>query len=618
MRLKAIADHNRVVRLEDWNGLDLTGGNDAQAILSDAISGSASRPTKLPAGTVLLNTPVVATDIFPLVIQGEGIDGINATTNGGCVSRLLAKTSYGATTALVKVTATSGITQNAKVGGKFSGFSAVFQDGTGGGGYGFHIQKGTLNTDFWGNLTWQDLAVFNANYGIFLDDSVGGGNGFGWVSLLNTRLQGCNWGLYSNNTVNDLYASGCKIRQNKQSAASSFINHTGGGVYIPYGYTLTFVGGTYEGNQVAFHIGLVSTGSGAAAPVVNNVLIQGIYTEGLYDCLASILGSNEVTIQNVHTNGDAAKKIYVQNVRGVRQRCNDRAYFVVAPNCRDLETDTPELTRFTSATTGTTTIDDKGFWIHSVPARMPMLRPPRSAHYTPTSLTVHANNTIAALATRGPDGALGKCLSVSANSTTNNFQVNWGPVGTLLGDFVVLSVRIRAPTPIVGTYTAFSFAVKEGINTGSLTTVYSSTVTNRQVLHDEWVTLQWVHKVVAADISGGVCNYYAAISIYPSAANESFDIAGVALTVTRTPAVDPMIGVISCEADGSEFQYYLHNGDGVFYGAAEPTGSLITWNDSEQVVFNNAIAAGNIGTACTTAGTGGGTAVFKAFGVIAA
>lgn len=618
MQLKKISQHNRVVRLQDDPTLDLTGSTDAQAILSAAIAGSASWPTKLPAGTMLVNTPVVATDIFPLVLQGEGINGINATTNGGCVSRLLAKTSYGTTTALVKVTATSGLAQNAKVGGKFSGFSVVFQDGAAGGGYGFHIQKGTLNTDFWGNLTWQDLAVFNANYGIFLDDSAGGGNGFGWISLLNARLQNCNWGLYSNNTVNDLYAAGCKIRQNKQSAAGSFINHTGGGVYIPYGHTLTFVGGTYEGNQVAFHLGLVSTGSGASAPVVNNVLIHGIYTEGLYDCLASILGSNNVTIQNVHTTGAAAKKIYVQNVRGVKQHNNDQAYFVVAPNCRDLETDTPELTRFTSATTGTTTIDDKGFWIHSVPAKMPMVRPPRSAHYKPTLLTVHANNTVAALATIGQDGSRGKCLSVSANSTTNNFQVNWGPVEALLGDFVVISVRVRAPTPIVGTYTAFTFGVTEGINTGTLTSVYSGSVTNRQVLHDEWVTLQWVHKVVAADISGGVCNYYAAIALHPSAANESFDVAGVALTVTRTPAVDPMIGVISCESDGSEFQYYLHDGNGNYYGAAEPTGSLITWADSEKVYFSDAVAAGNVGTVCTTAGTGGGTAVFKAFGVIAA
>lgn len=38
MRLKAIADHNRVVRLEDWNGLDLTGGNANSYILNAAMT----------------------------------------------------------------------------------------------------------------------------------------------------------------------------------------------------------------------------------------------------------------------------------------------------------------------------------------------------------------------------------------------------------------------------------------------------------------------------------------------------------------------------------------------------------------------------------------------------
>ena len=192
------------------------------------------------------------------------------------------------------------------------------------------------------------------------------------------RLQNCNWGCIQITLFNDLYAAGCKIRQNKQrSAAGSFINHTGGGVYIPYGHADLRWGGTYEEIRSPSILILVSTGSALLRRSSTIFLIHGIYTEGLYDCLASILGSNNVTIQNVHTTG-AAKKIYVQNVRGVKQHNNDQAYFVVAPNCRDLETDTPELTRFTSATTGTTTMTIKvsGF----IQSRQDDGSPDRSAH----------------------------------------------------------------------------------------------------------------------------------------------------------------------------------------------------------------------------------------------
>jgi hypothetical protein len=64
MRLKAIADHNRVVRLEDWNGLDLTGGSDCASILTAAMTQAAADgavvegPTTKALGGILIGTTV--------------------------------------------------------------------------------------------------------------------------------------------------------------------------------------------------------------------------------------------------------------------------------------------------------------------------------------------------------------------------------------------------------------------------------------------------------------------------------------------------------------------------------------------------------------------------------
>lgn len=54
MELKKLANHNRVVRLEDWNGLDLTGGNDCASILSAAMTQAAASglPIIAPATTL--------------------------------------------------------------------------------------------------------------------------------------------------------------------------------------------------------------------------------------------------------------------------------------------------------------------------------------------------------------------------------------------------------------------------------------------------------------------------------------------------------------------------------------------------------------------------------------
>ena len=83
MRLKAIADHNRVVRLEDWNGLDLTGGNDMQSIiaLGQAQAASDNRILVVPVGSMLCGTTVPIT----ASMRGSG---------GGGYSSSFARTSF--------------------------------------------------------------------------------------------------------------------------------------------------------------------------------------------------------------------------------------------------------------------------------------------------------------------------------------------------------------------------------------------------------------------------------------------------------------------------------------------------------------------------------------------
>jgi hypothetical protein len=70
MRLKSIADHNRVVRLEDWTGLDLTGATDMSAIVQEWQDQAyvAGRVAMAPAGIFGLSTKV----IFRAPTEGAG------------------------------------------------------------------------------------------------------------------------------------------------------------------------------------------------------------------------------------------------------------------------------------------------------------------------------------------------------------------------------------------------------------------------------------------------------------------------------------------------------------------------------------------------------------------
>ena len=83
---------------------------------------------------------------------------------------------------------------------------------------------------------------------------------------------------------------------------------------------------------------------------------------------------------------------------GVNTFNNDQTYFVVAPNCRDLKP-TPGLTRFNSDD-GTTTMNDKGFWIHWS-GKMPDDVSPASVCSPEANADGPASNTVAALATIG-------------------------------------------------------------------------------------------------------------------------------------------------------------------------------------------------------------------------
>jgi hypothetical protein len=62
MRLKALADHNRVVRLEDWSlsASDLNGTNDMSAKITAAMTeaAAAGRPVLAPVGTMLIGSTV--------------------------------------------------------------------------------------------------------------------------------------------------------------------------------------------------------------------------------------------------------------------------------------------------------------------------------------------------------------------------------------------------------------------------------------------------------------------------------------------------------------------------------------------------------------------------------
>lgn len=76
MRLKAIADHNRVVRLEDWNGLDLTGANSSKTQLQAAIVESETEqlPLILPAGIIVVDgAGVTCSDPAGITLRGAGM-----------------------------------------------------------------------------------------------------------------------------------------------------------------------------------------------------------------------------------------------------------------------------------------------------------------------------------------------------------------------------------------------------------------------------------------------------------------------------------------------------------------------------------------------------------------
>lgn len=621
MELKKLADHVGVAQIADKGALSTnTGAQNLAAIQAviDAIPSRGGRLVITPAQAYEISDTIALLDRKAIVIDGQGQHGINATGADKFASCLKVASGWASTKAMFRVTASGAVSHGAKGGVKFTGlFLYAGLSGEGTGGYGIHALKGTPGSDFWGEITLDDMAVFNANIGLFLDDA--SGNGFGWIRLNNARLQAGNWGIYSNTTVNDLHATGCIIRQNKQSSASSYLTHTGGGVCIPSGHTLTFHGGDYEGQQVAFHLGSATTGP---SPKISNVDIRGIYVEVLFDCMASILGADDVLIENVSTDTGAyrTKHIYVQDCKRITQRNNGESFFIVAPNCRDLVTDTPKLTRFTNTTAGSQTLEDYGTWIHSIPSKQPLKKVPRAAHYPLESILL-TNVTLSAHSGSGPFGGTGKALVAQASDASSSVRLGWNTtqIPAVLNDFIVITVRLFYPTTNSGSTASGGWSVYEDINGGGYTYRTGGPVSRRAVSLGEWVTWQWVHKVVAADISGGACLYRALLLLTDaSGATDPFVFAGAALTVSDTPAVDPMDGVISCEADGSEFQYYLHDGNGVYYGAAEPTGSLISWKAGEDVVFTAPAPSGNRGTTCTTAGTGGGTAVFKSFGVIEA
>ena len=196
MRLKALANHNRVVRLEDWNGLDLTGTNDMQSILAAAMSEAttAKYPVIGPSGTLLIGSTITAS--APLIGPSWPRGSLNAglrlrpgMTDGTAVLERVLGNGFHFENIYIETTAESpGAAVNA------TGFKLGTVGGGGAGGVGTATAFGIMR-----NVQVNGLAVAYELQG--------------WSNeFMNLFAYNCVLGLkgeYMNNTILDIVMGGC-------------------------------------------------------------------------------------------------------------------------------------------------------------------------------------------------------------------------------------------------------------------------------------------------------------------------------------------------------------------------------------------------------------------------
>jgi hypothetical protein len=612
MRLKAIADHFGLLNIKDASGSPTATPEQNLAALQANLA-------EAPAvGGVILVAPsddeYIISDTFTLTnrvsvrVLGFGTPARNAGAGGGGgQSSIQVDGSWPTTKALIQVTSTSAETNAYKKGGnQFTGLTLVSGSAVGAGGYGLHILKGASDTQFWGNIIVDGVVIYNGNIGIYLDDTVSGGNGFGWLTVDKAILESNLFGIKSNKTLNVVRVRDSTIRWNNQTSNSNYTSRTGGGIVIPDGNAMLFHGNDLEGQQ----IGLQLVGGG------RNIDVRANYLEVMYDAAFAFNGATDVVIENNFLANDyKTKHIYLKNCTRVKDAYNNESVPVIAFGNRDIDTDSPRNIRFTTevnstATAGTQTLDDYGSWMQSIPQRLPAVQASIGSSRAMQTKSVSGTMTsVVTYAGVSPDGITGKCIEATAGANYDYIAANWlsSDIAIVEGQWVVISARVYAPLTNSSSAQLY-FEATENINGAGSTLKQAGTIPITQFRRGEWMMFQWFHKVLT-----GQTTYRGQLKLAIPVSGNKLVIGGISLNVVEQPAIIPYWSYFGTTDNVS----YLHDGRGRFYGVTDPADAKLSWSVGEDIVYTVPAPLGNRGSTCTTAGTGGGTAAFRAFGVIA-
>ena len=525
----------------------------------------------------------------------------------GGPSSLKVDAGWATTKALIQITSTAAADTYKKGGNQLSGLSIVAGATPWAGGYGLHILKGAADTDFWGDIIVDDTVIYNGNIGIYLDDTVVGGNGFGWLTVSRAKIESNLFGIKSNKTLNVVRVRDSTIRWNNQTSNSNYISRTGGGIVIQDGNAMLFHGNDLEGQQ----IGLQLVGGG------RNIDVRANYLEVMFDAAFVFNGATDVVIENNYLANDyKTKHIYLKNCTRVKDAYNSESVPVIAFGNRDIDTDSPRNIRFTTevnqtATAGTQSLDDYGSWMQSIPQRLPAVqasigssRPmqTRSVSGTMTSVVTYAGVS--------PDGITGKCIEATAGANYAYIAANWlsSDIAIVEGQWVVISARVYAPLTNTSSAQLY-FEATENINGAGSTLKQAGTIPITQFRRGEWMMFQWFHKVLT-----GQTTYRGGLKLSIPTSGNKLVIGGISLNVVEQPAIIPYWSYFGATDNAS----FIHDGRGRFFGAAKPADANLTWNDGEEIVLTNQVTVSSPGYFVTVTGTGGGTARFAAIAALGA
>ena len=605
MRLKAITDHNRVVNVLDYGAVGDGVTNDTAAIQAAINAIPVNGGTVyFPAGKYIISAPLTVS-VKNTVLCGYGCGTQNNTTNATYHTALQVASTWNADEGMIQTNYLYTNAANAKGGLLIEGLTLLAGlGGTGSGVCGIHVKKQTGDNHFWGDLTLRHVSIFNGNKGVYFDAN-GSSAGFGWVTLDNVQIGSCNYGVHcsaaAGQFINVFRTNDSKIWQNRQGVSGgNYQTRTGGGILIENGNGITIRSTDLEGNQVGIH-------TGAA-----NVVIDGDYFEACTDAAIVLVGARNVRITGMGGTGSTGTKdreVYCYNCDHVRLENSgvfadtgndDRAYLIVAPYCRDITSDTPTLTRYTIGTTGSFTLEDYGFVIRGEATHIPRLAP-RSANILLSGVTLsNATHTEAWTGVRSPFGQKEKVARLTATAGYGGATFDWPSTTLETGQYAIISLWVRCDvtsTGVSGNFLYTQLRVAAGI-------VFQGTITDTRVHENEWVQLRFIYK----ELSGAARQL--GLSVSAPLSGDFLDVAYPSMIISRSPEIDGF-----GEVFGST-QRYLYDGVN-YWGTGTPVDTNLTWLDSDAIYETAAVAAGNMGIVCTTPGAGG-TAVFKAFGVIAA